>query len=129
MLRIWRVLVIRTASPDRTSCGVRGREHEYPPDHDTDHVLRHRHRLGLPEHRHLRAPTRQMAPAARAPPDDIPAGGRDRCEEGSLIVAPRPQKASAKTKILDAALAVIRAKGYAATTVDDLCAASDVTKG
>jgi TetR/AcrR family transcriptional regulator, transcriptional repressor for nem operon len=44
-------------------------------------------------------------------------------------MAPRPQKASAKTKILDAALTVIRAKGYAATTVDDLCAASDVTKG
>jgi TetR/AcrR family transcriptional regulator, transcriptional repressor for nem operon len=46
-----------------------------------------------------------------------------------LIVAPRPHKSSAKTKILDAALMVIRAKGYAATTVDDLCAASDVTKG
>jgi TetR/AcrR family transcriptional repressor of nem operon len=44
-------------------------------------------------------------------------------------VAPRPHKSSAKTKILDAALMVIRAKGYAATTVDDLCAASDVTKG
>jgi len=35
-------------------------------------------------------------------------------------VAPRPDKSSAKTKILDAALMVIRAKGYAA---------SDVTKG
>jgi TetR/AcrR family transcriptional repressor of nem operon len=44
-------------------------------------------------------------------------------------VAPRPDKSSAKTKILDAALMAIRAKGYAATTVDDLCAASDVTKG
>jgi TetR/AcrR family transcriptional repressor of nem operon len=44
-------------------------------------------------------------------------------------MAPRPHKTSAKTKILDAALIVIRAKGYAATTVDDLCAASDVTKG
>ena len=44
-------------------------------------------------------------------------------------MAPRPHKSSAKTKILDAALMVIRAKGYAATTVDDLCAASDVTKG
>ena len=41
----------------------------------------------------------------------------------------RPPKSSAKIKILDAALVVIRAKGYAATTVDDLCAASDVTKG
>ena len=44
-------------------------------------------------------------------------------------MAPRLHKPSAKTKILDAALMVIRAKGYAATTVDDLCAASDVTKG
>jgi TetR/AcrR family transcriptional regulator, transcriptional repressor for nem operon len=44
-------------------------------------------------------------------------------------VVPRPHKSSAKTKILDAALTVIRVKGYAATTVDDLCAASDVTKG
>jgi TetR/AcrR family transcriptional repressor of nem operon len=41
----------------------------------------------------------------------------------------RQQKQSAKDKILDAALTVIRAKGYTATTVDDLCAASDVTKG
>jgi TetR/AcrR family transcriptional repressor of nem operon len=46
-----------------------------------------------------------------------------------LIVTPRPQRSSAKTKILDVALTVIRAKGYAATTVDDLCAASNVTKG
>src|SRR5262245_44040202 len=41
----------------------------------------------------------------------------------------RQQKQSARGKILDAALNVIRAKGYTATTVDDLCAASDVTKG
>ncbi len=34
-----------------------------------------------------------------------------------------------KTKILNAALHVIRAKGYAATTVDDICAFSEVTKG
>lgn len=40
-----------------------------------------------------------------------------------------PAKRSAKTKILDAALSVIRAKGYAATTVDDLCEAAGVTKG
>jgi TetR/AcrR family transcriptional repressor of nem operon len=39
------------------------------------------------------------------------------------------QKQSAKAKILEAALSVIRAKGYAATTVDDLCAAAGVTKG
>jgi TetR/AcrR family transcriptional regulator, transcriptional repressor for nem operon len=34
-----------------------------------------------------------------------------------------------KTKILDAALHVIRAKGYIATSVDDLCHAAGVTKG
>jgi TetR/AcrR family transcriptional repressor of nem operon len=36
---------------------------------------------------------------------------------------------SARDKILEAALKVIRTKGYAATTVDDLCAAAGVTKG
>jgi len=34
-----------------------------------------------------------------------------------------------KTRILDAAMQVIRAKGYAATTVDDVCAAAGLTKG
>jgi TetR/AcrR family transcriptional regulator, transcriptional repressor for nem operon len=34
-----------------------------------------------------------------------------------------------KIKILDAALHVIRAKGYIATSVDDLCHAAGVTKG
>lgn len=34
-----------------------------------------------------------------------------------------------RTKLLDAARDVIRAQGYAATTVDDLCAAAGVTKG
>lgn len=38
-------------------------------------------------------------------------------------------KSSAKTKLLDAALAVIRSRGYSATTVDDLCAEAGVTKG
>jgi TetR/AcrR family transcriptional repressor of nem operon len=38
-------------------------------------------------------------------------------------------KPSAKTKILDAALSVIRARGYAATSVDEICAAAGVTKG
>lgn len=33
-----------------------------------------------------------------------------------------------KTKLLDAALHVIRAKGYAATTVDDICHEAGVTK-
>ena len=34
-----------------------------------------------------------------------------------------------KTKLLNAALNVIRSKGYAATTVDDICNAAAVTKG
>lgn len=34
-----------------------------------------------------------------------------------------------KTKLLDSALNVIRAKGYAATTIDDICQAAAVTKG
>ena len=34
-----------------------------------------------------------------------------------------------KAKLLNAALNVIRAKGYAATTVDDICHAAGVTKG
>ena len=36
---------------------------------------------------------------------------------------------NARTKLLEAALNVIRAKGYNATTVDDLCGATGVTKG
>jgi TetR/AcrR family transcriptional regulator, transcriptional repressor for nem operon len=43
---------------------------------------------------------------------------------------PKPESSSsAKTKLLDAALAVIRSKGYTATTVDELCAVAGVTKG
>jgi TetR/AcrR family transcriptional repressor of nem operon len=38
-------------------------------------------------------------------------------------------KASARQKLLDAALSVIRTKGYVATTVDELCAEAGVAKG
>jgi TetR/AcrR family transcriptional repressor of nem operon len=38
-------------------------------------------------------------------------------------------KPDARSKLLDAALVVIRTKGYSATTVDQLCAAAGVTKG
>jgi TetR/AcrR family transcriptional repressor of nem operon len=45
----------------------------------------------------------------------------------------RPRKnndeISTKEKVLQASLAVIRAKGYSATTVEDLCVAAGVTKG
>ena len=36
---------------------------------------------------------------------------------------------SSKTRILDAALRVIRTKGYGATTISDLCTAAGLTKG
>jgi TetR/AcrR family transcriptional regulator, transcriptional repressor for nem operon len=36
---------------------------------------------------------------------------------------------NSRSKLLDAALQVIRTKGYVATTVDDICAAAGVTKG
>jgi len=38
-------------------------------------------------------------------------------------------KPDAKLKLLDAAVSIIRTKGYSATTVDELCAAAGVTKG
>ncbi len=41
----------------------------------------------------------------------------------------QPAKPDAKAKLLDAALSVIRTRGYSATTVDELCAAAGVTKG
>lgn len=40
----------------------------------------------------------------------------------------RPQHDS-KTRLLDAALRVIRARGYSATRVEDICEAADLTKG
>jgi TetR/AcrR family transcriptional regulator, transcriptional repressor for nem operon len=43
------------------------------------------------------------------------------------MTAPTPH--DSKTRLLDAALQVIRAKGYAATTIDDICDQAGVTKG
>jgi TetR/AcrR family transcriptional regulator, transcriptional repressor for nem operon len=37
--------------------------------------------------------------------------------------------ASARSKLLDAAMGLVRRKGYAATSIDDLCKAAGVTKG
>lgn len=39
------------------------------------------------------------------------------------------QQHESKVKLLDAALQVIRAKGYSATRIDDICAAAELTKG
>jgi TetR/AcrR family transcriptional regulator, transcriptional repressor for nem operon len=52
--------------------------------------------------------------------DDIPTG---------RYVSNIMTQALAKTKLLDAALQVIRSKGYSATTVDDICGAAGVSKG
>lgn len=43
--------------------------------------------------------------------------------------SPPAKASSARDKLLAAALGVIRAQGYSATTVDDLCRAAGVTKG
>ena len=40
-----------------------------------------------------------------------------------------PERGDARTRLLEAARGVIRAQGFAATTVDRLCAAAGVTKG
>jgi len=44
-------------------------------------------------------------------------------------IAPQPSKARARQKLLDAALSLIREKGYSATSVDELCTHAGVTKG
>jgi TetR/AcrR family transcriptional repressor of nem operon len=46
-----------------------------------------------------------------------------------MATHPQPPHHESKAKLLNAALNVIRAKGYAATTVDDICHAAGVTKG
>ncbi|MDX0836258.1 TetR family transcriptional regulator [Sinorhizobium medicae] len=40
-----------------------------------------------------------------------------------------PERGSARIRLLEAARDVIRSNGFAATSVDDLCRAADVTKG
>lgn len=40
-----------------------------------------------------------------------------------------PERGDARTRLLEAARDVIRARGFAATSVDDLCRSADVTKG
>jgi TetR/AcrR family transcriptional regulator, transcriptional repressor for nem operon len=55
----------------------------------------------------------------------LPSGG----DMARQMTKPDAKKPDARAKLLDAALAVIRTKGYSATTVDELCAAAGVTKG
>lgn len=55
--------------------------------------------------------------------DDIPTGWY-------VKRVPKPHaKPDARSKLLEAALSVIRTKGYSATSVEELCAAAGVTKG
>ena len=42
---------------------------------------------------------------------------------------PKPARGDARRALLDAALALVRRKGWAATSVDELCATAGVTKG
>jgi TetR/AcrR family transcriptional regulator, transcriptional repressor for nem operon len=44
-------------------------------------------------------------------------------------IANQPPKAGARQKLLDAALSLIREKGYSSTSVDELCIHAGVTKG
>src|ERR1700709_1328619 len=48
----------------------------------------------------------------------------------AMTTEPTETKAhTARTRLLDAALRIVREKGFHATTVDELCAAAGVTKG
>src|SRR5207302_7493676 len=89
--------------PDRPGRVERTDRH---PGTDACHC-RQRHRP--PAHQHPRSP------AALAAKEDV---------------MPRSTaKTDARTRLLDAALSVIRARGYSATSVDELCAAAVFTKG
>jgi len=46
-----------------------------------------------------------------------------------VAVTAREERHESKTRLLDAALHVIRVKGYSATRVEDICKAAGVTKG
>jgi len=49
--------------------------------------------------------------------------------EAAIPTPARARRATARTALLDAALALVRKQGWAATSVDQLCAAAGVTKG
>lgn len=54
---------------------------------------------------------------------------RPSSKQASPAVTPDAGAHASKSRLLDAALDVIRSKGYAATTIDDICAAAHLTKG
>lgn len=58
--------------------------------------------------------------------DNIPVG-RYVVGMSSRLIQAKP--ANARSKLLDAATALVRQKGYAATSIDDLCKSAGVTKG
>jgi TetR/AcrR family transcriptional regulator, transcriptional repressor for nem operon len=47
----------------------------------------------------------------------------------SALPIKRPPSGGARSKLIEAAFSIIRQKGYAATSVDELCAGAGVTKG
>ena len=65
----------------------------------------------------------QKAAATRTRP------GTKRRRQALPLKREAPGRSSAREKLLEAALKVIREKGYAATSVDDLCREAGVTKG
>jgi TetR/AcrR family transcriptional repressor of nem operon len=58
--------------------------------------------------------------------DNIPTGWYAHLMESC---APQSPRGGSRQKLVDAAISLIRQKGYAATSVDDLCGAAGVTKG
>jgi TetR/AcrR family transcriptional regulator, transcriptional repressor for nem operon len=51
------------------------------------------------------------------------------CLTMAATTTPSAPQSDARTRLLDAAMEVIRAQGYSGTTVDDICRAAGLTKG
>jgi TetR/AcrR family transcriptional regulator, transcriptional repressor for nem operon len=71
-----------------------------------------------------------MVPVNRSPDD--PVGASDDPFAPAAVrrrTASTVKRGTARARLLDAAVTLIRERGLAATTVDDLCAAAGVTKG
>ncbi len=63
----------------------------------------------------------ELRPAMGAPESEVPPPASPPRTQARAVLT--------RTNLLDAALQVIRSKGYSATTIDDVCAAARVTKG